>query len=441
MGADCGGAKSGRRGSRTLQWVSSLAVLSLGCSLIAPLDNLAAAPKFCNGTDVGRSDPRFGCGAEACSPCQSAGNTPTCNAGVCAVGACETGKDSCDGITENGCETKLLEDPNNCGRCGSVCATGLVCSDGKCAAGCELGKTACSGSCVDTQTSLTHCGACAQACGPKANANATCTAGVCTLPCTMGFAQDGTGACIGGLQPGSPWPMFMRDLRHTGQSGSLTNLGTKKWEFESGGNLVNAAVIAADGTIYIGSYTEKKLFALNPDGTKKWEFVTVGQVASAPAIGADGAIYFGSTEGKFYALNPDGSKRWEFQTIGAIGSSAAIANDGTIYFGCADTSLYALLPSGTKKWSFKAIAEVVSAPAVDAAGVVYFDSGGTLFAVNPDGTKRWSYDSGASDVLFLTAPSVAVDGTVYFGNVKNFVLTAVDASGTKKWEFPTAYHA
>ncbi len=58
----------------------------------------------------------------------------------------------------------------------SSCTSGQTCTAGVCMAmGCPTGQTLCGGSCIDTQTSPTQCGACGNAC-PAGNA---CTAGVC----------------------------------------------------------------------------------------------------------------------------------------------------------------------------------------------------------------------------------------------------------------------
>ncbi len=56
------------------------------------------------------------------------------------------------------------------------------------AKGCPPGQTACGADCVDTQTSLAHCGGCDRPCnGP--NADAACTGGTCRITCRPGFAD------------------------------------------------------------------------------------------------------------------------------------------------------------------------------------------------------------------------------------------------------------
>ena len=45
------------------------------------------------------------------------------------------------------------------------------------------------GTCRDTQTDLSHCGACGNACPARANATSTCAAGACGFTCNAGFAD------------------------------------------------------------------------------------------------------------------------------------------------------------------------------------------------------------------------------------------------------------
>ena len=147
----------------------------------------------------------------------------------------------------------------------------------------------------------------------------------------------------GGLQPGSPWPMFHDNVSHTGLSpyvGSQT--GSLKWKFQTGNVIDSSPAIGSDGTVYFGS-DDNYLYALNSDGSLKWKFQTGDSISSSPAISADGTVYVGSDG--LYALNPDGSLKWKFKTGfwgNWISSSPAIGADGTVYFGSDDGYLYAI---------------------------------------------------------------------------------------------------
>jgi len=53
----------------------------------------------------------------------------------------------------------------------------------------------CGGACVDTATSVDHCGACDTPCAPPPDAIAACVASACTFTCVPGFAREGE-ACV-----------------------------------------------------------------------------------------------------------------------------------------------------------------------------------------------------------------------------------------------------
>ncbi len=55
-----------------------------------------------------------------------------CVSGECAVGACASGYNDCDGALANGCESLASSDRNNCGGCGVTCGDASICSGGSC---------------------------------------------------------------------------------------------------------------------------------------------------------------------------------------------------------------------------------------------------------------------------------------------------------------------
>jgi hypothetical protein len=75
-------------------------------------------------------------------------------------------------------------DPNNCGSCNHVCGAAPAnatesCTNGNCVFTCNTGYTNCSGSCVNVQDSdVNNCGAC----GSKCATGQVCTTGQCVTP-------------------------------------------------------------------------------------------------------------------------------------------------------------------------------------------------------------------------------------------------------------------
>ena len=127
--------------------------------------------------------------------------------------------------------------------------------------------------------------------------------------------------------------------------------GEKKWEYQTGGEVLSSPAIGLDGTVYVGS-NDKKVHAIDGEtGEKKWEYETGGDVMSSPAIGLDGTVYVGSNDKKVHALIGRFNKntkewevfnKWEYQTGGEVRSTPAIGLDGTVYVGSNDMKLYAI---------------------------------------------------------------------------------------------------
>jgi hypothetical protein len=157
----------------------------------------------------------------------------------------------------------------------------------------------------------------------------------------------------GALQPLSAWPMFHQNALHTGAGIASGAAGNVKWSFPTGG-VESSPAIAADGTVYVGTF-DNYVYAINPSaGTQKWRFATGGWVHSSPAIGVDGTVYVGCDDGYVYAIKPgDGSQKWSFPTGGSVRSSPAIGSDGTVYVGSDDgasgTSAQAFLRGDTTR--------------------------------------------------------------------------------------------
>ena len=166
--------------------------------------------KLCANACTPELDPSTGCRG-SCSPCtvptNAAGALCRQGDGLCGL-KCPGSRADCDKSAGNGCEVDLL-DPQNCG---SDCDSRSVCGGAlpycaatpgnkpACVASCPNGQAACGGSCADTSTSLTHCGACNAACVGASNLVATCERGTCTKVCADGFG-DCDGNMANGCEP------------------------------------------------------------------------------------------------------------------------------------------------------------------------------------------------------------------------------------------------
>ena len=132
--------------------------------------------------------PRFVC-ADTASDAMNCGGCGTRCAGgaICEEGrcACPSGQVNCSGVC-----TDVSTDANNCGACLNSCGADGVCMAGACSS-CGTGLSACGtpARCTDTDTSRLHCGACGNTCGP----GESCTDGACD--CLPGFDNCGS-SCV-----------------------------------------------------------------------------------------------------------------------------------------------------------------------------------------------------------------------------------------------------
>ncbi len=129
----------------------------------------------------------------SCGACGDAcGEAERCINGACGPGPCQPGFGECDGDAETGCETELVSNPTNCGRCRAVCASGL-CSGGLCSSSeCPEGFADCNQDpadrCEVNLSSLENCVQCGKACNDR-NGEPACTSQGCRITCNDGFGD------------------------------------------------------------------------------------------------------------------------------------------------------------------------------------------------------------------------------------------------------------
>jgi hypothetical protein len=158
--------------------------------------------KTCSGKCVSKDDPVFGCGTAACTPCGAATNAaPACKAGICSF-ACNDGFSDCDGNPQNGCEANSGSDVANCGACGRVCGQANTtsptrCAASKCVFACKTGFDHCTGPTTVDQGCETNLGSDPQNCGACSHSclGGRCTAGKCE-PVQVASASNPTGVAV-----------------------------------------------------------------------------------------------------------------------------------------------------------------------------------------------------------------------------------------------------
>jgi hypothetical protein len=169
-----------------------------------------AGEKTCgNNGCVQIDDPVYGCTDDACDPCALKHATAKCGQGKCLIDSCESGFDDCDANAANGCEAEVAATSGDCGACGRACSSTNVnqasCKDSVCDSTCTAGWGNCTQPAAPAaddgcETALAadpdNCGQCARTCSNSNVAQIACSASKCSSTCQAGFAN-----CV---QPAAP---------------------------------------------------------------------------------------------------------------------------------------------------------------------------------------------------------------------------------------------
>jgi len=137
------------------------------------------------------------CGDNCVDTAFDRNNCGACGTKCASTEVCKAGKCSSDCGTLTSCAgeggAKCINtktDTANCGACGKACPSGQLCSGGTCAVDCGT-LTRCPGAtpyCADVKTDVKNCGYCGNACP----AGQDCVGGTCQLTCTPPSTKCGT---------------------------------------------------------------------------------------------------------------------------------------------------------------------------------------------------------------------------------------------------------
>jgi outer membrane protein assembly factor BamB len=190
--------------------------------------------------------------------------------------------------------------------------------------------------------------------------------------------------------------------------------------------------VGADGRLYVTSYRDEAVYALDPDwGRPLWR-AEVGPVRQTPAF-HEGTCYV-ATGATIYALSAtDGTLRWSFDRAGNEFVSPTVA-DAAVFTG--DRGVYALDgETGEERWHRPSLPRPSGGLAY-AAGLVFCgDTHRGVFALDAEtGEERWQTNLPGS---VRRAPTVAAGGrepVVYATTKDGYVAALTARDGTVLWK-------
>ncbi len=269
----------------------------------------------------------------------------------------------------------------------------------------------------------------------------------------------------------SEWPMFRRDLQHTGRTERLGKIRGPniKWRFGTRGAVEPSAAVGdidRDGKIEVViSSFDGAVYATDgsmqgTSTTPKWSFQTEKLIWSSPAIGdvdGDGRleVVVGSDDKNVYVLDGvRGEEKWRFRTLSNVRASPTLADidgDGQLEIIIASNQIYALDARNRRsKWSYTLMTTNFSSAAVgdiDDDGhleVIVGSYDNTVYALaGLNGALKWKFYAGNQVESSPALGDIDGDGEIEVvfgqgfisGDKPKGVYALRGSDGTRKWFF------
>ncbi|NLI97084.1 PQQ-like beta-propeller repeat protein [bacterium] len=224
-----------------------------------------------------------------------------------------------------------------------------------------------------------------------------------------------------------PWPMFQKDLGHTGSTDVNGPAGSSLlWKFSLGSTTSSSPVVAENGTVYIGT-NSGYIIAVKPDGSESWRFNTGAPVNAAPAIFTSGDVCAGTSAGELVVVNSAGAEKGRFKASGQFAASSSPIVDGTSIYIASDSNLYCINASTAKQqWLFRTSGSVDASPAKSTNYIyitTWWPGPNYIHSVSSSGSGFWQKEMGGGK----SSPTYA-NQVIYAGSNDSY-LYAYNTSG------------
>ncbi len=190
--------------------------------------------------------------------------------------------------------------------------------------------------------------------------------------------------------------IYVASMNHRVYSIDLTSRQVTHQSEDLGGSIVGTPTVGPDGTLYVGTFSNK-LYALNPDLSIKGQpFSTQNWVWAGPAL-ENNVLYIGDLSGYLYAVNAaDLTQVWRLQPKNSIVSTPLVSGDN-IYLTTEGDTLFVINTAGQVISSTVAGGVIYSAPLIAGDNLLVAPTGlGTTLLVaynlqNPSAAPKWSF--------------------------------------------------
>ena len=244
----------------------------------------------------------------------------------------------------------------------------------------------------------------------------------------------------------TPWPQYMVDSGHTGQSNAvITSSSDLSWKVKNNRNKVSP--IIGNGVIY--APFDNTFNALNPDGSIKWSYTMINSyVNSTPALAGNGMIYLTSTDGALYALKDNitsCSYVWKYTLPGGQPLSPVLDSNGNIYIAAVASGLnsygqivyttsLSAIKDGSLNWHAVFDQPVNASPAIDSGGMIYLGVGSGIVSYTSSGEQMW--EVAGPDASNITSLTVDNNNQIYV-TTKNGCIAKLNSTGQIIWAKPS----
>ncbi len=113
---------------------------------------------------------------------------------------------------------------------------------------------------------------------------------------------------------------------------AVRGTGRIAWSYKTSEPILQSAVVAHSGTIFVSSYT--RLWAFSPQGALLWSRPLAKPLATPIALDGSDDLYYIDSAGAAWSLNPSGTKRWMApgsSTLDTTASSPAVSQDAVFF--------------------------------------------------------------------------------------------------------------